>query len=290
MGDLALSAFLAGLLSRMVIAPLDVIKIRNQVSTLPSSLQISKIFQEEGLFAFWKGNLSAEMLYGSYTLVQMTSYKHIKSNIPIENNFARHFISGALSGVAATFVTFPFDVLRTRFALQVIPIYKSVPHAISTIVKEEHFGLYKGLGPSLVAIMPYMGITFATYEFYKNFIQSINIISPTKLDLVSGALAGFSGKLSTYPLDTLRKRMQIQGPRVSEFLHNVKTPNYRNLRRPDSTKTTGFAPGYAYRVFRHILNEEGVSALFKGVRPALLKSVIGSSLTFTLTNYFNANF
>eukprot|EP00835_Amoeboradix_gromovi_P002688 NODE_157_length_16664_cov_0.301781.p6 type:complete len:291 gc:universal NODE_157_length_16664_cov_0.301781:10365-11237(+) len=284
--DLAFSAFVSGLISRFFVAPIDVIKIRSQITSAPLKGQIKSILQNEGVLAFWKGNIAAELLYGSYSMIQMTAYKKLQHMIPAENQFIKNFQSGALAGVLATVVTFPFDVLRTRFAAQVTPVYYSLFGAVRTILKEETLGLYKGLGPSIVAIIPYMGITFASYEYYKKMLSNTGLSSYN--DLISGALAGLSGKLSTYPLDTLRKRMQIQGPRVDEFLSDVKVANYNNLKRMKFTNTHLIHIGFAFRIFEDIIRSEGIGGLFRGIKPALLKAVIGSSLTFSLTNYFKS--
>ena len=280
--DLAGSAFIAGMITRFVIAPLDVIKIRSQVtssSAFPIKGQVKTIFEKEGLFGFWKGNASAELLYGSYSLVQMTTYKKLRDSRLVENGNLNNFISGALAGMLATAITFPFDVLRTRFAIQTTPVYISIPHAISTILKEEKFGFFKGLTPSLIAIVPYMGITFASYEYYRKILTKSE--SKFNTDLLSGALAGFSGKLATYPLDTLRKRMQVQGPRLQDFLHTIELPNYVKLRH----QTNSFMSSFAVRIIQEIYRKEGMKGFYRGVKPALIKAVIGSALTFSLTNF-----
>ena len=282
--DIALSAFVAGLITRFVIAPLDVVKIRSQVTEVPLKGQIKSIFQKEGIWGFWKGNMSAELLYGSYALVQMTCYQRLKKDLPPSNEFFRNFEAGAIAGMIATVTTFPFDVLRTRFALQVVPVYSSIYDAVKSILKEENYGLLKGLGPSLIAIVPYMGITFASYEYYKKILANSTFSDYN--GMVAGAGAGFSGKLATYPLDTLRKRMQVQGPRIDAFLNHIRVANYQYLKPTNFSHWSVVHIGFAFRVFKDIIKKEGVSGLFRGVRPALLKAVIGSSLTFSLTNYF----
>ncbi|KAJ1936218.1 mitochondrial thiamine pyrophosphate transporter, partial [Linderina pennispora] len=70
----------AGLISRALIAPFDVIKITLQLETRRRSFGILKadgvvecakqIMQREGVRGFFKGNLSAEYLYLSYGAAQ----------------------------------------------------------------------------------------------------------------------------------------------------------------------------------------------------------------------------
>ena len=122
----ALAGGLAGLISRFVIAPLDVIKIRLQLQTRPGStyrgaIHAGKtIITQEGITALWKGNIPAELLYVSYSMVQFVAYRetHVlleKAEFP---SSYRSFVAGACAGTYATLVTYPFDLLRTRFAAQ----------------------------------------------------------------------------------------------------------------------------------------------------------------------------
>jgi solute carrier family 25 (mitochondrial thiamine pyrophosphate transporter), member 19 len=122
----AIAGGVAGFTSRFVIAPLDVIKIRlqlqsNRGSTYRGAIHAAKtIFAQEGLTAFWKGNIPAELLYISYSMVQFVAYReaHIlleQAQIPTSY---RSFVAGAAAGTCATIVTYPLDLLRTRFAAQ----------------------------------------------------------------------------------------------------------------------------------------------------------------------------
>src|SRR2546423_4550240 len=122
----AIAGGLAGLTSRFVIAPLDVIKIRLQLQSRPRSTYHSAIHAgrtivaQEGLTALWKGNIPAELLYVSYSMVQFVAYRetHVfleKADYP---KHYRSFLAGASAGMCATIVTYPLDLLRTRFAAQ----------------------------------------------------------------------------------------------------------------------------------------------------------------------------
>lgn len=122
----ALAGGFAGLTSRFVIAPLDVIKIRLQLqsrrgTTYRSAFHAGKtIVAQEGLTALWKGNIPAELLYVSYSMVQFVTYReaHVlleRGGFPTKY---RSFVAGASAGVCATLATYPLDLLRTRFAAQ----------------------------------------------------------------------------------------------------------------------------------------------------------------------------
>ena len=122
----AVAGGLAGLTSRFVIAPLDVVKIRLQLQSRPGTTYngaihaARTIVAQEGLTALWKGNIPAELLYVSYSMVQFVMYReaHVileKADYPKRY---RSFVAGASAGMCATVVTYPLDLLRTRFAAQ----------------------------------------------------------------------------------------------------------------------------------------------------------------------------
>ena len=84
------------------------------------------IIRNEGITGFWKGNIPAEGLYMSYGATQFLGYKltnqAIQKLADDQNKkvpgMVKSFISGAVAGTAATTVTYPMDLLRTRFAAQ----------------------------------------------------------------------------------------------------------------------------------------------------------------------------
>lgn len=92
---------------------------------------IRLIAKEEGILALWKGNLTAELLYIVYGGVQFSVFHTYKSyflnlqngNQPLDKRAIElsplySFIGGALSSSTATVVSYPLDVLRTRFVSQ----------------------------------------------------------------------------------------------------------------------------------------------------------------------------
>lgn len=71
--------------------------------------------------------------------------------------------------MTATLATYPFDLLRTRFAAQGQQrVYSGVYQAVRVIHQEEGIrGMYRGLAPSILQIMPYMGLVFGSYDWMK---------------------------------------------------------------------------------------------------------------------------
>lgn len=64
------------------------------------------------------------------------------------------------------------------------------------------------LGPTLIGILPYAGLKFYVYEELKRHVpeeQQTSIL----MRLSCGAIAGLLGQTFTYPLDVVRRQMQV---------------------------------------------------------------------------------
>ncbi|KAK3941539.1 mitochondrial thiamine pyrophosphate carrier 1 [Diplogelasinospora grovesii] len=294
----------AGLISRFVIAPLDVVKIRLQLQTHSLSDPLSVrdirgspvykgtiptmryIVRHEGLRALWKGNVPAELMYICYSAVQFRTYRSTTlllhrmfasggevddgkgggkpptSKLP---HSAESFIAGATAGAVATAATYPLDLLRTRFAAQGNDdrVYANLRRAIVQIAQEEGFrGYFRGLGPGLGQIVPYMGIFFAAYETLRLPLGKMEMPFSSG-DAAAGILASVMAKTATFPLDLVRKRIQVQGPNRCRYVHK-NIPEY-------SSGTAG--------TIRTILRNEGVRGLYRGLTVSLFKAAPASAVT-----------
>ena len=71
--------------------------------------------------------------------------------------------------------------------------------------------LYKGIVPSLAGVIPYVGIDFMAFswlsrEWAAHTGRKINRVEK----LAIGALAGVAGQTVAYPLDLVRRRLQLK--------------------------------------------------------------------------------
>ncbi|KAI0879476.1 mitochondrial dicarboxylate carrier protein [Hypoxylon argillaceum] len=278
----------AGLISRFVIAPLDVVKIRLQLQSHSLSDPLSHanlrgspiykgtirtmqhIVKHEGIKGLWKGNVPAELMYVSYAAIQFTAYRSVTMllhRLSGEENRLPHaaesFISGAAAGATATATTYPLDLLRTRFAAQGNDrIYTSLPKAISEIRRDEGIrGFFRGLAPGLAQIVPLMGIFFAVYESARLPLGQLDLPWGSG-DATAGILASVIAKTGVFPLDLVRKRIQVQGPTRSLYVH-------RNI------------PEYAgtIRAIQQIFKQESVRGLYRGLTVSLMKAAPASAIT-----------
>lgn len=87
--------------------------------------------------------------------------------------FISTILCGALSGSLSTIVTFPFDTIRRRSQIQNlhIPVEERLTASqqfFSVTQKEGVRGLYRGLTPELMKVVPMVGTMFLVYEFLKS--------------------------------------------------------------------------------------------------------------------------
>ncbi|KAL7945910.1 mitochondrial carrier [Trichoderma barbatum] len=275
---------IAGLVSRFIVAPLDVVKIRLQLQ--PYSLSdplaplreapayrgtvrtLKHILRHEGLTGLWKGNVPAELMYVCYSAVQFTTYRSttvfLQTALPTRlPDSAETFVAGAVSGAAATGATYPLDLLRTRFAAQGRHrVYSSLRGALWDIYRDEGLrGFFRGLNPALGQIIPFMGIFFASYEGLR--LQLGNLHLPWGSgDATAGIVASVVAKTVVFPLDLVRKRIQVQGPTRSKYVYS-DIPVYTS----------------AARGLRMIYRTEGFRGLYKGLPISLVKAAPASAIT-----------
>lgn len=137
-------------------------------------------------------------------------------------------------------------------------------HSVKEIYRHEGIkGYYRGAATSLLQIAPYMGLLFGTYEASRTHIMKTHSASPRVSDFVAGGIAGVVSKCAIFPLDTIRKRLQVQGPTREKYIHK-DIPLYSGI----------------IHTLTRILRQEGLKGLYKGLGIALVKS--GPSAAVTL--------
>jgi len=177
-----------------------------------------KITREEGFYGYFKGNGTNIVRIVPYSAAQFYAYEKYKLlAVSLSGNkeltTIERLIAGAMSGVTSTIITYPLDLIRSRLTVQNDYVrYSGIADAFRKIVSSEgFFALYRGMMPTLMGIAPYVGINFTTYETLKQFLCK-NPSKPTSTESLSyGGISGAVAQTVTYPIDLIRRRMQIQG-------------------------------------------------------------------------------
>lgn len=161
-------------------------------------------------------------------------------------------------------LTYPLDLLRTRFAAQgTDKIYPSLRASIGAIAREEGArGFFRGIGAGVGQVVPYMGLFFAAYETLRPQMADVSLPLGSG-DATAGVIAGVIAKTGVFPLDVVRKRLQIQGPMRSRFAGGM-VPHYGK-----TVWSTGST----------IWLKEGWRGLYRGLGVSLIKSAPASAVT-----------
>lgn len=296
-GKLLLSGGVAGAFSKSCTAPLARLTILYQVqgmqpaaasAALPSqragvAAALRHVVQREGLRALWKGNGVTIIHRLPYSSANFWVYEQMnelwKVHIPAQGPFAasdvaRRFVAGGVAGVAACALAYPLDLVRTRLAAQTTQrYYTGIGHALRTIVAEEGMrGLYRGLPATLVQVGPSLAINYMAYETMRSvWLARTDRQTPTvAMSLACGSAAGLVSSTATFPLDLVRRRLQLHGQGGSSAAAAAA-----------GGSGSGVVPAATFRsVLSGVVQKEGLRGLYAGILPEYYKVIPGVAIAF----------
>lgn len=241
---------------------------------------LRELAAREGLRSLWRGNGVTIVHRLPYSAANFWVYEAVneqwKRVIPARGSFAptdvtRRFVAGGLAGLAACTLAYPLDLVRTRLAAQVggAGAYHGIANTLQTIVRDEGpRGLYRGLGATLAQVAPSLAINYAAYETMRSAwvkaasrdqtdTQSPEPLPTVPATLACGSAAGLISSTATFPLDLVRRRLQLQGSHGSVEVY----------------------ASYG-AVFRSIWRQEGWRGFYAGILPEYYKVVPGVAIAF----------
>lgn len=229
----------AGGVAKSAVAPLERIKILFQTriaefKSIGLIGSIKKIGKTEGIMGFYRGNGASVARIVPYAALHYMAYEEYRRWIilgfpDVGRGPVLDLVAGSIAGGTAVLFTYPLDLVRTKLAYQVVSkpkmniqgiisseqVYKGIRDCFSKTYKESGFrGLYRGVAPSLYGIFPYAGLKFYFYEEMKRHVPDEHK-KDIMVKLVCGSVAGLLGQTFTYPLDVVRRQMQVQRLAVS---------------------------------------------------------------------------
>ncbi|KAG0480604.1 hypothetical protein HPP92_011183 [Vanilla planifolia] len=276
----------AGAFSKTAVAPFERVKIIMQTRTegfnsLGIWQSLKKLKQHEGVLGFFKGNGASVLRIVPYAALHFMTYEQYRCWI-LNNCSALgtgpviDLLAGSAAGGTAVMCTYPLDLARTKLAYQVAnaaqtrnglsisreQTYAGIKDVFGKVYKDGGIrSLYRGVGPTLIGILPYAGLKFYIYEELKSRVPEDYKKSVT-LRLSCGALAGLFGQTLTYPLDVVRRQMQVQSQ------HSVN--------QLDVPRITG-----SFQGFFAIMHHQGWRQLFAGLSLNYMKVVPSVAIGFT---------
>lgn len=233
----------------------------------------SRVYSEQGLKAFWRGNFTNVIRYfptQAFNFAFKDTFKNLFPRYDPKKNFGLFFLanmaSGGLAGAGSLCIVYPLDYARTRLASDVGSGQKSFNGLADCLIKTAKgpsgpMALYNGFGVSVAGIIPYRGVYFGLYDSladvnpFKKDKSFIGLLSKFTIAQFTAITAGYA----SYPFDTIRRRLQMQA---------------------EKPKSEWYYSG-TIDCFWKILKDEGTSALFKGSSANALRTV-GSALVLVL--------
>jgi solute carrier family 25, member 38 len=185
------SSSLARILSGFFTNPFAVVRTRFEVigfnqyrNTLDG---MKKIYMQEGFKGYFQGALITALRDGPFAGVYFVVYKNAKRALETINEKAIQekkmnlslisFTSGIISGIVATIITNPFDVLRARLQFshyndEKKHIYSGILDGVRKMYQYEGIaGFMKGISPRLIRKPISNALAFTTYELSYRFVH-----------------------------------------------------------------------------------------------------------------------
>ncbi|BFZ55557.1 hypothetical protein PYCC9005_002598 [Savitreella phatthalungensis] len=186
-----------------------------------------------------------------------------------------HALSGALGGIGAMIVTYPLITLSTRAQVEVKKVHASQLEAVRRILEREGIsGLYTGLQSALFGIGVTNGVYYYFYELSKELLEKARKLPgkgglTTAESMLAGMLAGSATVIVTNPIWVVNTRVTARKEEVEANPNAAARP--AEVKKPLGTLAT----------LKSLIAEEGVSALWAGVAPALIL-VINPVIQYTI--------
>jgi solute carrier family 25 phosphate transporter 23/24/25/41 len=222
-----ISGAVAGVVSRTMVAPIELYRVQRQNSFIPNTT-IRDVFKREGIRHLWKGNGTNCIRVVPQLAINWSLYQKVKpiSESMIENKKAANFVSGVGVGVTSMFLTYPLEVSRSFLSLQ--SNKNKYTGIVDIFRKNSTRQLYQGVHASLI------GYGLLTGLQYKGTVFD------TKL--LSGGICGCFSVSIMYPGDLIRRRLQLQN-------FDPTVPKYNGI----------------IDCIRKIVRSEGVRGLYRGL-------------------------
>ncbi|RHY28000.1 hypothetical protein DYB32_006342 [Aphanomyces invadans] len=165
----------------------------------------------------------------------------VKKKIPLLGKL----VVGGLAGIFGVSVTFPIDIVKTN--LQSSTTFTGPIHCFRTLLARDGVrGLFHGLPPTLVGVIPEKAIKLAVNDFLREILDTDGSgVLPLYKQVIAGGGAGMCQVAATNPLEIVKIRMQTQN------------------RLPAAERMTAI----------QVVQDLGLRGLYKGTASCLLRDI-----------------
>jgi len=268
-----ISGSISGAVATLARQPIQRLKWIRQVDPgqpVPYGTVLRRTVQEGGVLGLFRGSTAGIVRNIPHSSLVYTIYPWWERNIKAalggearggESSFGTRFFAGFATGFCATVATHPLDTIRVRISLT--QGEAKLADILSDVGRQGGVrALYHGFAATMVGAGPRLALGFGVFETLKVELQKSDAYQryPTACKAVFGYLAGLSGELLIYPLDTVRRRQQALGDGS-----------------PLARKSVGQA---IMMVFR----QEGLKGMYKGLALNLIKNPLATGVSLTVND------
>jgi solute carrier family 25 (adenine nucleotide translocator) protein 4/5/6/31 len=264
--------------SKTAAAPIERVKllVQNQNEMLKSGRLktpykgmidcFNRVYVEEGLLPFWRGNLANVIRYFPTQALNFVFRNQFKSMFGYKKEkdgywkwFAGNMASGGLAGAASLTLVYSLDYARTRLANDTKSATKGGERQFNGLIDvyaktfktDGLAGLYRGFVVSCVGIVVYRGCYFGFYDTLKPILMGDS--NSFFLSFALGWVVTIAAGLASYPLDTVRRRMMMTSGEAVKYRSSI-------------------------HCFNEVVKNEGWASLFKGAGANILRGIAGAGV------------
>lgn len=299
LSKLLLAGGLAGALSRTATAPIDRLRILQQVHRGPHRLSLRQgwkiMTDERTLRAFFRGNGTNVCKQIPEMGIKLCIADQARLGFAASGSHptvSQRLIIGGCAGAVAQAVVYPLEVVQTRMAVSRGGPYSGIVDALFKIVTREGVGgLFRGITPCMVGILPYAGIDIAVFGLLREHLSAVAAgpplptptsalhhrsrhdssghdsaaavcssgATPITWLLLAGMFSSTMAQLVSFPLGLVGTRLKAQGMAGRPVIYSGMVD-----------------------AFRKIWKHEGVRGLYKGLLPDMAKIAPASAISWTV--------
>ncbi|XP_027703767.1 solute carrier family 25 member 40 isoform X3 [Vombatus ursinus] len=281
------------ILTSLMVTPLDVVKIRLQVQNNPYPKRrcflycnglmdhlyfcdegsnkawykkagrfrgtldaFLKIIRNEGIKSLWSGLPPTLVMAVPATVIYFTCYDQLSlfMKSKVENEAFIPIFAGIVARLGAVTVISPLELIRTKMQSKALS-YKELHLFVRRKLSHDGWiSLWRGWSSTVMRDVPFSAMYWYNFEVFKKWLcKNSDKHEPTfVINFAAGAVSGSIASIVTLPFDVVKTQKQTRLWRYEDVdLHNL----------PTST----------WDIMKQIVSKHGISGLFAGLIPRLIK-------------------
>ncbi|XP_074122745.1 mitochondrial glutathione transporter SLC25A40 isoform X2 [Sminthopsis crassicaudata] len=316
------------ILTSLMVTPLDVVKIRLQLQNNPYSKRrcflycnglmdhlhfcdegsnkawykkpgrfrgtldaFSKIVRNEGIKSLWSGLPPTLVMAVPATVIYFTCYDQLSSFMKskVENEDYIPIFAGIIARLGAVTVISPLELIRTKMQSKAFS-YKELHLFVRQKVSHDGWiSLWRGWSPTVMRDVPFSALYWYNFELFKKWLcKNSDKYEPSfGINFAAGAMSGSIASIVTLPFDVVKTHRQTK---LWKYDIPQEIP-FQDLCPKEGQNTV---PTSTWNIMKQIVSKEGISGLFAGLIPRLIKvapacAIMVSTYEFGKTFFLQQN-